>query len=1123
MFNMIAFVIACIQPSLWATGSGAEPADVAASVVFVSSPPRFSLPEYLQRSPVFSLEESDELWEAGEYAKALPGFLREYSNHLRTIGALREDERDSTFNALSQLLLKLGNSFEELGDYSQAEVALIWYSRIAEECWAGTRRGSTGPASWLSAFYEAIGNLGKARELRIDSFCIMESRDGNKVALNEALNNIRGTASDIVGPEQESSYYMFLRIMRDIIERGTDAEAQSAVNNLDGVLSQIPEDQFHYCFDGLLIKARYLLRTGAPESAIQLVTRAAEKLDVDFRNAVQDGVDSFLASAMLQAGRFEQAKSYFDRLPGRTKRKSELGISLLLESGDEAGIREAQKFQEALIAEQSREVLAMSSEEQRIRYFQSLKPYALPLAVTDDEGVARNALRYKGIVLDSILQDSRSRQHSTDPATRSLEMELLRARQDAHRLLRRAESSEVEVSEQARATQRYRDALAVMDGIEARLARVASGYGLVSKALALVPGDVLQKLPAGTCLLDYVIAQRYTGRGRYEPECILVRYWQGRVTIHQCGDLSDILESVNAIKTAMRQNSPPDGLVHTRLMELHRQIIGETLTDLPQDSKVFISPDGALNFVPFAALLAKDGQMLMQRFELAYLASARDMLNLPSGGRPQSVLLIGDPDYSLASDRTHVLLQHGYLAARSMGLDRTAGTRVYLPRLPGTRDEIESLKRLFQQHGVSASSLLDKDATESSLRRAKEVSLIHIATHGMVLDSGQKDTFSPMTSGIITLAGAQHTLDHWHKGEVGDTFSDGIVSADEFSRMDLSHVHTLVLSACDTGLGKTEQGEGVMGLRRGLHQAGVNQLLLTLWPIDDAATVEMMRSFYEKLVGAGNTASVAITATQREELARLTRERGLGVAVKLVCPFVLSIGSSNRRAGESLAAASATAMEPSPARAPADSSPVTGSLAGERFPVTRSQLLGPDDLQSWSEADLRYAINEMFARHGATFPKNQEVQQRFDDMAWYRPRIGLDFNTIEADFNEIERANLLVLGAVRDQRKGEMTRPQGGLPGERFSETRMRYLSREELLAWSKTDVRYAINEMFARHGATFPKSPEIQKHFEGMSWYQPRSSSSYDEIEQQFNEYEAENVKVLGLVRDQQKSRAKK
>jgi CHAT domain-containing protein len=146
---------------------------------------------------------------------------------------------------------------------------------------------------------------------------------------------------------------------------------------------------------------------------------------------------------------------------------------------------------------------------------------------------------------------------------------------------------------------------------------------------------------------------------------------------------------------------------------------------------------------------------------------------------------------------------------------------------------------------------------------------------------------NPMHRTGLALAGAQHTLEAWGKGELPPSDNDGIVTAEEVGGLNLKGTWLVVLSACDTGTGEAKAGEGVLGLRRGFLQAGCQNLLMTLWPISDETTVQIMLDFYARAFSSGN-APQSLADVQLEWLVKLRKEKGLFYAVNRGGPFIMS-------------------------------------------------------------------------------------------------------------------------------------------------------------------------------------------------------------------------------------------
>jgi CHAT domain-containing protein len=160
------------------------------------------------------------------------------------------------------------------------------------------------------------------------------------------------------------------------------------------------------------------------------------------------------------------------------------------------------------------------------------------------------------------------------------------------------------------------------------------------------------------------------------------------------------------------------------------------------------------------------------------------------------------------------------------------------------------------------------DATESRLKEVHGPKILHLATHGFFLadEPGPKAGFAgaetlatetlenPLLRSGLVLAGAN---------QLSSGNDDGVVTALEAAGLDLWGTQLVALSACETGVGKVTNGDGVYGLRRALVIAGAESLLMSLWQVDDDATRDLMAGYYTKL-SAGKPRSSALREIQLE-------------------------------------------------------------------------------------------------------------------------------------------------------------------------------------------------------------------------------------------------------------------
>ena len=188
----------------------------------------------------------------------------------------------------------------------------------------------------------------------------------------------------------------------------------------------------------------------------------------------------------------------------------------------------------------------------------------------------------------------------------------------------------------------------------------------------------------------------------------------------------------------------------------------------------------------------------------------------------------------------------GQDAATAAGSTKMQG--LPLARLTGTRTEAEQIVKLAKTSGAQADMWLDLDANEGNIetRDVTKYRVVHIATHGLL------NAERPQFTGLVLSL-------------VGNKSEDGFLRTDEVFNLRLGSP-LVMLSACETGLGKEKRGEGVMGLTRAFMYAGAPTVGVSLWSVADKSTAELMTDFYKRLLGssAAEPASVSPSAAMRD-------------------------------------------------------------------------------------------------------------------------------------------------------------------------------------------------------------------------------------------------------------------
>ncbi|RKH62502.1 CHAT domain-containing protein [Corallococcus llansteffanensis] len=299
---------------------------------------------------------------------------------------------------------------------------------------------------------------------------------------------------------------------------------------------------------------------------------------------------------------------------------------------------------------------------------------------------------------------------------------------------------------------------------------------------------------------------------------------------------------------------------------LHQLAFQPLLRLLGKTRRVFLSPEGQLALVPFAAL--HDGQrFLVEAFDFTYLPSGKDLLPHPREGvPPDAVVVLANPDFS--TPRPALPDARRDAPALRTELER----RAWAPTpLPGTRKEAEAIQRLLPQ----AQLFLGPEATKERLLRLPAPGILHLATHGFFLEDAPEPTGSravihfgalgedpqasspadPLLRSGLVFAGARDPASSG--ASQAPPPDSALVTALELAGLDLWGTQLVVLSACDTGRGDVKLGQGVYGLRRAFLVAGAETVVMSLWKVDDRTTSTLMEAYYRHLMaGQGRAAAL---------------------------------------------------------------------------------------------------------------------------------------------------------------------------------------------------------------------------------------------------------------------------
>jgi MYXO-CTERM domain-containing protein len=721
----------------------------------------------------------------GEYDRAEPLYRRALAILERVLGPDHPDVA-AVLNNLAELRRKEGA-------YDRAEPLFQRALTILERAWGPNHLAVATTRNNLALVYEAKGEHGRAEALLQHALAIAERAPGpDHLEVAAALNNLAALYTQKGEHDRAEPLYQRALV---ILEKALGPDRPSLAATLDNLALLYQAKGDHGRAESTFQRARVLLEQALgpdhPDVAVPLTN---------------------LATLYWTTGRLSEAVLSLTR--GQDVEERTLGR--VVATGSEAQKR-------AYLA-----TLAGTTHAPVSLALQTRDPRASRLALT-------TLLRRKGRALDAMTLGVGALRARLGPEEQRLFDELQAARARYVTLALRGPGTTP--------LQPYRDDLARLD------ARIQEGEAAISERSAAfhaeqqpITVDVVQTaLPEATALVEWAVyapmtAQSHAGPARYAA-CVLRK--EGDPVWVDLGAAASLAAEIAALRGAFRRPANDDAAALARALDARvmapvRALLGDT-------RRVFLSPDGALNLVPFAALVGDDGRPLIERYAFTYLTSGRDLLRL-SVRTParQGPLILAGPDFDLGAapgaGRFSPLLHADEEAA--------AASRV----LPG------------------ATVLRHDQATKANLQKARGPRLLHIGTHGYfepIACSAQSDPATlanPLLQSGIALAGAN---------ACASGHDEGLLTALEASGLDLYGTQLAVLSACQTGVGDAKAGDGVYGLRRALVLAGAETQVMSLWPVQGDTTSALMKAYYEALARGGGRSEAMRTV----QLAMLHGER----------------------------------------------------------------------------------------------------------------------------------------------------------------------------------------------------------------------------------------------------------
>ncbi len=395
-----------------------------------------------------------------------------------------------------------------------------------------------------------------------------------------------------------------------------------------------------------------------------------------------------------------------------------------------------------------------------------------------------------------------------------------------------------------------------IQNVNIRIRRENPKYADLSEGKTINTNEIQKLLDDETVLLEYKLGEKRSFLWFVTKDSIEVFTLPAREKIE---------EKAKSFYNSVVANNKNEQAKTSEISKDLSKILLSPVAGKITNKRLAIVADGVLQYLPFSAFISPKSkvqspksvgnkeQLLIETNEIVILPSASVLAQLRENpNRAQqnnkTIAIFADPVFDLQDSRI------AKNSNKKPGDENTAMTRVLrdfrlgetLPRLLASRQEAKNISNLIDKNEANVRTDFEANLENIENTNLKDYRILHFATHGLLNSS------RPELSGLVFSL-------YDKNGEK----QDGFLSLNSIYNLDISS-DLIVLSACQTALGKDVRGEGLIGMSRGFLYAGSNRIIASLWKVDDSATAEFMKRFYTNHLQKGMSASKALQQTKTE-------------------------------------------------------------------------------------------------------------------------------------------------------------------------------------------------------------------------------------------------------------------